>query len=125
MGYFEARKERLIRNNDDLKNLADKVLAIDNTVEVYHNDRDHYIESITFFRGEDIVKITFSEVPFRWSGPSTRSAKNQENIAMPYTAENVLNSFKTVKNQKHRYDGCFESKKEYLDWCSYLVRYNG
>ena len=130
MGYLEARHARSIRNNDNLKNLADKVIAKDNSIEVYHNKNDNYIESIVFFKGEEIVSIGFHSVPFRWSGPPNfrefpkegKRPKDGE-LEMPFTVEDVINGFSSIKNVRHRHDTYFKSKKEYLDWCSYLVRY--
>ena len=125
MGYFEARFARRTRNNDALKNLADKVMKEDSSVQAYYCRNDEEIESITFIKGEEISTISFTEVPFQWSGPEERSAENQENIAMPYTAKDVLGSFYSIKNVKHRHDSYFQSKEEYLKWCSYLIKYNG
>ena len=123
MGYFEARRNRAIRNDDALKNLADKLVRKDPTIQAYINRNETVHESIVFIRGEELCSITFTTVPFKWNGPSKKSAKNQENIAMPYTPEDVLDSFHTVKNVKHRHDTYFKSMEEYLGWCTYLVPY--
>jgi len=106
-----------------LKNLADNLIKEDSSIEAYYCENHSEIESITFIKGEEISTISFTEVPFQWNGPKERSAENQGNLEMPYTAKDVLGSFHSIKNVKHKHDTYFQSIEEYLKWCNYLVRY--
>jgi len=125
MGYFKARAERTIRNNDNLKHLADMVMEADSRIEVYHHKSVPYIESITFFKGEEINTIGFHDIPFRWSGCGFKEIKTHGDkrakggqLEMPFTVADVLNNFEAIQ-PNHR----FKTKEEYLKWYNYLTKY--
>lgn len=126
-GYFEARTKRLERNQVALFELADEVLKADPKIEVYHHHADAFIQGLVFIKGEDINSVQFHEVPYRWSGCGhgefNSSHSGGENVSMPFTKEDVLTTFSPITSKRKSSIELFKSKKHYLDWCSYLVKY--
>lgn len=125
--YLYAYASRLKRNEAALLKLADEVIALDPEVEVYHSETHRHISSIVFFKGENINSVAFHEVPYRWSGcgygEHSRSHSGGENSSMPFTAQDVLNTFKPVTTV-HSTDNKFhKSKAEYLKWHSWLIKH--
>lgn len=127
--YLTAYGLRLERNEEALLKLAKDVMELDPTVEVYHSGNlERKISSLTFFKGEDINSVGFHEVPYRWSGCGFREFYNYhsggENVAMPFTAEDVLKTFKPVttvmKSQPNQY---FKNKEHCLKWYSWLTKF--
>lgn len=127
--YLEAYGERLERNQTALLKLADKVLATNPEIEIYHNSNasDRFIQGLVFFNGENINSIHFHEVPYRWSGCGygefNRSHSGGENVSMPFDVQDVLTTFRPVTSVNHTHSTTFKTKDQYLKWCSYLVRY--
>lgn len=126
--FFTAYRLRLERNEADLLKLADEVLKLNPDIEIYHSKPlERRIRSLTFFNGEEINSVGFHEVPYRWSGCGYNEHSNShyggENVAMPFTANDVLSTFKPVTTVRHRHDTFFKSKAEYLKWRSYLIKY--
>lgn len=126
MTAYIARKQR---NNDALLKLAKKVIEIDSSIEVYHHKSDKQISSLTFFKGEEVNGIGFHEVPYRWSGcgytEHGKSHKGKDNLSIPFDLADVLTSFHPITDIKHRQPNeYFESKEQYLKWCSYLKKYS-
>jgi len=131
--YFKAYKERIIRNQHDLLTLAKKVIKKDPDIEVYchHNffnqKNSRYISSLTFFKKEDLTTIAFHQVPYRWSGCGHGEFRNSHyginNNEMPFIVDDVLSNLTPVTKKKKRNPNVFFiSKKEYLQWYSYLTR---
>lgn len=136
--YLTARRARYERNQAALIQLIKDVQEKDPSVEAYvHHETfgtSIPIDSVVFFRGEEINTIDFLEVPYRWSGCGHREFSNShyggDNVAMPFTADDVINNFHSVtgvlKSQHIFKSGgrdMFKSKEHYLEWCSYLKRY--
>lgn len=128
--YLEAYYARIIRNHEDLLKLVTDVLEKDPSVEAYYHkeiDNRRLISSVVFFKGEEINGIGFHEVPYRWSGCGYSEFSNSHsggnNCEMPFTAEDVLNNFRSITTIKLRYYTYFKSKSEYLKWCSYLKKH--
>lgn len=122
--FLTAYGERLERNSAALLKLATDVMAADPTVEVYCHRDDKHKKGLVFFKGEEINKIHFHEVPYHWSGCGYAEHFGGENLAMPFTVEDVLQTFKPVTTVMDRHDTFFKSKAEYLKWCSYLQKVN-
>ena len=128
--YLTAYRARMERNDKELKELAVNVLKADSTIEVYfHKDENKFQDSVVFFKEEQINFIGFHEVPYRWSGcgfheHSGRSNPGGENSSMPFTVDDVLNTFHSVTEVKWRQPNeYFKSKEQYLKWSSYLKRW--
>jgi hypothetical protein len=126
MNYFEARRERMFRNNSALMKLTKNVIKKNPEVEAYFSDMDFYPESVVFFLGEEINGASFHEVPFRWSGCNyTEHGTSNPSLEMPFTVEDVLTTFKPVGEIKKSPAEKLKTKKEYLNWYSYLMRSHG
>lgn len=122
--YFEARKARFIRNEEALIQLIKDVKEKNPNVEVYVYKNQPFIDSVTFFLGEDINGVGFHEVPYRWSGCGyTEYQKSHHGLEMPFTANDILTTFSPVTNWKKSNVEYFKSKDHYLKWCSYLINY--
>jgi len=119
MGYFKARGEREIRNNEDLHKLIKKLLKKDSAIKAYRNTNDPVFERVVFIKDESICSISFMEVPFTWVGPDTESATIKRELQMPYTVKDVLGAFKPITTIRHFRD-YFRTIEQYLEWCSYL-----
>lgn len=127
MGYWEAYRARLDRNQADLLKLAADVMAADNEVEVYrHHDEKRAVSSITFFKGEEINSVSFHEVPYRWSGcgygEHNGCHSGGDNVSMPFDVNDVLTTFKPVKGMRKSQVEVFKTKDQYLKWCSWLTK---
>jgi len=126
--YIEARQERLERNQAQLFELAKSVLKSDPKIEIYHYDGDRPVQGLVFIKGENINSIHFHEVPYRWSGcgygEHNNSTYGGENYSMPFTTEDVITTFQPITTVKKTYKDCFKSIESYLEWCSYLTKYN-
>lgn len=121
--YMSGYARRMEKNDWELHQLAQKVLKADPEVEVYFHHDNKYQDSVTFFKGEMINSIQFSEVPYHWSGCGVSNHAGGENVSMPFDVNDVLSTFKPVTSilwrQPNEY---FKSKEDYLKWCSYLKR---
>lgn len=113
MGHWEAYRARMKRNNDELKSLADDVIKLDSSIEVYHHYSERNISSITFIKNDKVTGVSFTNVPYRWNGPKNRSKKDVKNIGIPFTAEDVLGSF-------HSFGKIFNAKKDKTDKENFL-----
>ena len=132
MGYFEARKERLKRNDKALRELAENVLKADSEVEAYFYYDSKLQDNVLFFKGDAINSVSFHEVPYHWSGCGVRShggiQKDGHDICMPFNVEDVLITFKPVTNiifrhPHNRPTEYFKSKVQYLEWNSFYKRF--
>lgn len=126
--YLEAYGERLERNDKALKEIALEVIKTNSDVEVYFNHNKNFKDSVLFFKGEMINSIGFHEVPYRWSGCGYQEFDKYhsggENSAMPFTVEDVLNTFHPVTEIKLRQpDEYCKSKEQYLKWYSFYKRW--
>jgi hypothetical protein len=83
-----------------------------------------------------INSIHFHEVPYRWSGcgyeEHSKSHSGGENISMPFTADDVISTFKPINKIRFRYKNTnpndhsfipFKNKEHYLQWNSFLNLY--
>jgi hypothetical protein len=124
--YWTAYSSRLERNEAELLKLAKEVEA-DSEVEVYIHDSypKRRLTSVTFFKGEEINHVDFVEVPYRWKGCGFHSHRGiGDNVGMPFTAKDVLESFDHVSHSLKRNPKMyFQTKKEYLKWYSFLNQY--
>ena len=121
MGYFEARRARAKRNHESLYNLAKDVTAIEPEIEVYVNRNDKVHESMVFIHDETINRVGFTEVPFRWNGPTPKNGY-LPNHAMPYVADDIINNMKEFKSGKQYKQ--YIDRESFLKWTSYLVPIN-
>ena len=123
MGYIEAYKARMIRNNDELLQLAKEVNEKDPTVEIYKYKSELNIAHLTFFKGEEINSIGFHEVPYHWSGCNVGDHSGLDNISMPFTVDDVLSTFHSVKRVLYKQPNeYYKTKKGYLKFNSYLEK---
>lgn len=124
--FFDAYRERLERNQNDLYKLAKEVALVDPTVEIYkHKDSNRFCQSLTFFKDELINSVSFHEVPYRWSGCGFKehggSHYGIHNTCMPFDANDVLTTFRPITEILYRQQNeYFKSKKQYLEWFSFL-----
>jgi len=122
MGYFEAKKQRCYKNQEELLQLAKEVKEADSNIDIYKNKNQSIIEGLTFIKGELIKSVRFHSVPYRWSGPIKRTREVTRYLGMPYTANDIINGLCSITNVHHHHDTYFKSMEEYLKWCSYLVK---
>lgn len=127
--YLDAYRARLERNQAALVQLIKDVLAKDSSIEAYVNrDISRFIDRVVFLKDESINAIGFHEVPYRWSGCGFPEFGNShsggENVAMPFTADDVVSTFKPITKVMHTHDKAFKSKEQYLKWCSYLSKFD-
>lgn len=114
----------MVRNHNELLQLAKQVKELDPTVEAYiHKDR--LASGVYFIRGESVNVIHFHEVPYGWSGCGYPEFNNthpgKENVSMPFTAEEVLHTFKLITSiKKFQPSEYYKGKEDYLKWLSYL-----
>lgn len=121
--YFEAHRERLENNQTALLKLAGEVLAKDPTIEIYHY-KDQLIPGLIFIKGEKINSVHFHEVPYRWSGCGHREFSNSNHtLEMPFSADDVLSTFKPIAGKRLSQVETFKNKAHYLKSCSYLTRF--
>lgn len=120
--YLEAYYERMQRNHDALINLANEVLNLDPTIEVYICRGDRLQNGIKFIKGETINSVQFSEVPYHWSGCNIKNHGGGENISMPFDSNDVLTTFKPITSVMNTYKDAFKNRAEYLKNQFYLVQ---
>jgi len=133
--FFDAYRSRLERNQADIFALIKDVQALNPSIEAYvHHDTGRFQQGVVFIRNEEINSIHFHEVPYRWSGCGHGEFNNShsggENCSMPFTVEDVLKTFKPINTVRWRYKDkhglesvYFKNKQHYLEWCSYLKKY--
>ncbi len=127
--YLSSYRQRLIRNNDALKKLADDVIKEDPEIEVYFHYEDRLHQYVVFFKGELRNNVGFHEVPYRWSGCGygefSYSHMGKANCEMPFTVNDVLTTFKPITEicKFELTKVFFKSKKDYLKWYSFYKRY--
>lgn len=122
MDFWEARTARYKRNEEVILKLVKEVLETDSEIEAYIHNSDRVISSVVFFKREDINSISFHEVPYRWSGCGFKEhGGSNYNLEIPFELNDVLTTFKPVSSillrQPNEY---FQSKEQYLKWCSWL-----
>ena len=126
MTYLEAYSARLARNEQELKNLIHEVQKLHPKIKAYVSNNG-IIQGVVFIDGENINSIHFHEVPYRWSGCGYsefgKSHYGGENMAMPFTVEDVINGFSPITSKNHTHNTKFQNIEQYLKWCSYLTEY--
>lgn len=125
MNYFEARKLRYIRNQEEIIHLIEEVQKLDESVEAYVHHDNRYIDNVVFFKGEEINSVSFQEVPYHWSGCGCKSHTGLgDSQQLPFTAEDVLGTFNPVTGLLFRQPNeKFRSKEHYLKWYGFLINY--
>jgi hypothetical protein len=133
--YFKAYRARLERNQAQIIQLIKDVQEKDNSVEAYVYDQQgsRLLSGVTFIKEESVNSIHFHEVPYRWSGCGYGEHGNShyggENSSMPFTADDVLSTFRPINTVRWRYvnknpnDHSFipyRDKKHYLEWNLFL-----
>ena len=136
--YLTAYRARLERNQAELIQLIKDVQAKDNSIEAYIYDEQgsRLIGGVTFIKDEMVNSIHFHEVPYRWSGCGYEEHGKShygfvdQNLAMPFTADDVIKTFKPINQVRWRYKNTtpndhsfepFKDKKHYLEWHSFLT----
>lgn len=128
MGYLEAYRERIKRNESKLFELAKNVLAVNQNIEVYMYKGTQYKKGLVFFNEEKINSICFHEVPYRWSGCGFtefgQSHPGIEGSEMPFSVEDVLNNFQSIQSVRKNVNENFKSKEHFLKWYSFYTKFN-
>jgi hypothetical protein len=125
MGYLEAYRARLERNNDELLALANKVLQLDktNTIRVYVHESKPFKQNLVFIRGEEINSISFHEVPYHWSGCGHEDHAGGDNVSMPFTVRDVMTTFKPITLVNKSINEKFKTVDQFLKWYSFYKEY--
>lgn len=127
--YLKAYRERLERNHAELIKLINDVQAIDSTIEAYvYDNPNRLLSGVVFIKEEEINSIHFHETPYRWSGCGYPEFGNShygtENSGLPFTANDVIANFEPIKDKRKSQIEKFRNKEHYLNWCSYLTKFN-
>lgn len=123
--YMEAYRARLERNQAALLQLIKDVQEKDPSIEAYTYDDQgsRLISNVVFIRGESINSVGFHEVPYRWSGCGYPEHGNShpggDNVAMPFTADDVISTFKPINTIHKSQSETFQNKEHYLKWYSF------
>ncbi len=123
--YFKAYRGRLEKNQTDIINLINEVKKVNPLIKAYVvSSKNRIISSVTFIKGEEINRIGFHEVPYRWSGCGYKEHHSSHyGLSMPFTANDVLKTFQSIKGMYKNQSAVYKNAKEYLTWNSYLTEY--